>query len=75
VVGFDEMPEAAFFRPPPTTVRQDFGELGRRALHMLTGSIPGKRSFQPALPITPTSSCAPAQAARPIPSADPALPV
>jgi Transcriptional regulators len=25
VVGFDDIPEAAFFRPPLTTVRQDFG--------------------------------------------------
>ena len=53
VVGFDDMPEAAFFRPPLTTIRQDFGELGRRALHMLIDSIAGERSLQPALPITP----------------------
>ena len=31
VVGFDDIPESAFFLPPLTTVRQDFGELGRRA--------------------------------------------
>jgi DNA-binding LacI/PurR family transcriptional regulator len=53
VVGFDDMPEAAFFRPPLTTVRQDFGELGRRALHLLIDSISGERSPQPALPIAP----------------------
>ncbi|WP_395244293.1 substrate-binding domain-containing protein [Agromyces sp. MMS24-K17] len=29
VVGFDDIPEAAFFAPPLTTVRQDFEELGR----------------------------------------------
>jgi len=29
VVGFDDMPEAAYFTPPLTTVRQDFGEVGR----------------------------------------------
>ncbi|GAA1060153.1 LacI family DNA-binding transcriptional regulator [Agromyces bracchium] len=29
VVGFDDIPEAAFFTPPLTTVRQDFDSLGR----------------------------------------------
>ena len=29
VVGFDDIPEAAFFPPPLTTLRQDFGALGR----------------------------------------------
>jgi DNA-binding LacI/PurR family transcriptional regulator len=41
VVGFDDIPEAAYFRPPLTTVRQDFGELGRRALHLLIDGIAG----------------------------------
>ena len=53
VVGFDDIPEAAYFPPPLTTVRQDFGELGRRALHLLMNRISGERSFQPALPIAP----------------------
>jgi DNA-binding LacI/PurR family transcriptional regulator len=35
VVGFDDVPEAAFFGPPLTTVRQDFDEIGRRALGLL----------------------------------------
>ncbi len=39
VVGFDDIPEAAYFLPPLTTVRQDFGELGRRALDSLVGLI------------------------------------
>src|SRR3546814_5251158 len=30
IVGFDDIPEAAHFSPPLTTVRQDFPELGRR---------------------------------------------
>ena len=30
VVGFDDVPEAGFFRPPLTTVRQDFDEVGRQ---------------------------------------------
>lgn len=38
VVGFDDIPEAAHFWPPLTTVRQDFQELGRRCLaHLLSG--------------------------------------
>ncbi|WP_042368121.1 LacI family DNA-binding transcriptional regulator [Streptacidiphilus neutrinimicus] len=35
VVGFDDIPEAGFLAPPLTTVRQDFGELGRRGLELL----------------------------------------
>ncbi len=47
IVGFDDVPEAGFYLPPLTTVRQDFGELGRRALSTLvdrmSGAIPGGR--------------------------------
>jgi DNA-binding LacI/PurR family transcriptional regulator len=32
IVGFDDIPEAEYFGPALTTVRQDFDELGRRAL-------------------------------------------
>jgi DNA-binding LacI/PurR family transcriptional regulator len=32
VVGFDDIPEAAFFPPPLTTLRVDFPALGRRLL-------------------------------------------
>jgi DNA-binding LacI/PurR family transcriptional regulator len=53
VVGFDDVPEAAFFLPPLTTVRQDFGELGRRALHLLMDRISGERQLGPVLPIEP----------------------
>jgi DNA-binding LacI/PurR family transcriptional regulator len=35
LVGFDDIPEAAYFTPPLTTVRQDFGEIGRRSLLLL----------------------------------------
>ena len=42
VVGFDDIPEAAYFTPPLTTVRQDFAELGRRCLHVLLGRIEGE---------------------------------
>jgi DNA-binding LacI/PurR family transcriptional regulator len=53
VVGFDDIPEAAFFPPPLTTVRQDFGELGRRALHLLMDRISGEHHPHPVLPIAP----------------------
>lgn len=35
VVGFDDVPEAEFFTPPLTTVRQDFGEVGRKSIALL----------------------------------------
>jgi DNA-binding LacI/PurR family transcriptional regulator len=53
VVGFDDVPEAAFFLPPLTTVRQDFGELGRRALHLLMDRIAGDQQPQPMRPVEP----------------------
>ena len=39
VVGFDDIPEAAFFTPPLTTVRQDLDEMGRRSLRVLLQEI------------------------------------
>ena len=42
VVGFDDLPEAPFFIPPLTTVRQDFAQVGRRALHMLIAQMQGQ---------------------------------
>jgi len=46
IVGFDDIPDAAYFNPPLTTVRQDFAEVGRRCLHVLLDQIErGKRSF------------------------------
>jgi DNA-binding LacI/PurR family transcriptional regulator len=35
VVGFDDVPEAEYYLPPLTTVRQDFGEMGRRSMRLL----------------------------------------
>jgi DNA-binding LacI/PurR family transcriptional regulator len=39
VVGFDDVPEAAFFIPPLTTVRQSFGDVARAALTLLLGQM------------------------------------
>ena len=41
IVGFDDIPEAAHFWPPLTTVRQDFAELGRRCVELLLGPTAG----------------------------------
>lgn len=35
VVGYDDIPEAAHYWPPLTTVRQDFNDLGRRCVSRL----------------------------------------
>jgi DNA-binding LacI/PurR family transcriptional regulator len=39
VAGFDDVPEAAYFTPPLTTVRQDFLEVGRLSFHLLIDEI------------------------------------
>jgi DNA-binding LacI/PurR family transcriptional regulator len=41
VVGFDDIPEAPHFAPPLTTVRQDFAEVGRRAISLLLAELDG----------------------------------
>jgi DNA-binding LacI/PurR family transcriptional regulator len=44
VVGFDDIPEAAHYWPPLTTVRQDFAELGRRSIGLLLSELAGDQS-------------------------------
>jgi DNA-binding LacI/PurR family transcriptional regulator len=39
VAGFDDVPEAAFYTPPLTTVRQDFPAVGRRSIDLLLGQV------------------------------------
>jgi DNA-binding LacI/PurR family transcriptional regulator len=41
VIGFDDIPEAAHFSPPLTTVRQNFAEIGRRAVALLLSELSG----------------------------------
>lgn len=41
VVGFDDQPEAGYFSPPLTVVRQDFEELGRRCMQMMLTAFSG----------------------------------
>jgi DNA-binding LacI/PurR family transcriptional regulator len=44
IVGFDDLPEAAFFRPPLSTVRQDFPSLGRLSVQLLLERVNPKRT-------------------------------
>ena len=65
VVGFDDVPEAAYFSPPLTTIRQGFGALGERALHLLLRQITAGGEAPPLPPVVPelvvrSSSAAPA---------------
>lgn len=43
VVGFDDIPESAFFIPPLTTVRQDLLEVGRQAVSQLYRQLEAQR--------------------------------
>jgi DNA-binding LacI/PurR family transcriptional regulator len=52
VVGFDDTPEAAFYRPALTTVQMDFAELGRRCVERLLQLI-HNRPLQPQPPVQP----------------------
>jgi DNA-binding LacI/PurR family transcriptional regulator len=39
VVGFDDIPEAEFFLPPLTTVRQDFTAVGQASIRLLVSQL------------------------------------
>ena len=41
LVGYDDIPEAAYLWPPLTTVRQDFGAAGRQSLDLLVSQMRG----------------------------------
>ena len=53
VVGFDDIPEAGYFQPPLTTIRQDFTEVGRRCIEQVMALIAGKTN-PPSAPSEPT---------------------
>jgi DNA-binding LacI/PurR family transcriptional regulator len=52
VIGFDDIPEAAHFWPPLTTMRQDFAEIGRRCVDLLLTEMAGGQRSDPT--ITPS---------------------
>jgi DNA-binding LacI/PurR family transcriptional regulator len=53
VVGFDDIPEAGYYTPPLTTVRQDFGEVGRQALNVLVDRMSGAGDAGPRVRVSP----------------------
>ncbi len=46
VVGFDDIPEAAYLTPPLTTVHQPFDQVGRRSLQLLMEQIDAGERIQ-----------------------------
>ncbi|MFG3144216.1 LacI family DNA-binding transcriptional regulator [Streptomyces sp. NPDC048243] len=53
VAGFDDIPEAEFFPPPLTTIRQDFSSLGRSSIGLLLDHIEGRTSESTHLTVAP----------------------
>ena len=53
VVGFDDIPEAEFFLPPLTTVRQNFDEMGRSSLRLLLDVMRGPAGAPVELTVAP----------------------
>jgi DNA-binding LacI/PurR family transcriptional regulator len=73
VVGFDDLPEAPYFTPPLTTVRQDFAEMGRRGVELVLGRLRGEELHPDPVPaplIVRESTGPPTSHGRPI-SAEP----
>ncbi|MEU4833148.1 LacI family DNA-binding transcriptional regulator [Streptosporangium sp. NPDC023615] len=69
VVGFDDLPESAYFWPPLTTVRQDFEEVGRNAFHLLLDRMAGRpsqarRLVEPELIVRESTSAPPSRHGR-----------
>ena len=70
VVGFDDVPEAPYFSPALTTVRQDFAELGRRGVQLVLARLAGEPTVhRPGRPLP-----AGARLDGPCPAAEPAGP-
>lgn len=69
IIGFDDMPEAEFFRPPLTTIRHDFARIGQLGVQCLLAQLNGISSFPKIHRVKPVlverlSSIAPAPPAR-----------
>ncbi|MET4061837.1 DNA-binding LacI/PurR family transcriptional regulator [Arthrobacter sp. UYP6] len=47
VVGFDDQPEAAYFLPPLTTIRQDFRSMGSYCIDLLLQQVAGSGGAGP----------------------------
>ncbi|MCA2219659.1 LacI family DNA-binding transcriptional regulator [Nonomuraea aurantiaca] len=64
VVGFDDIPESEFFSPPLTTIRQDFGAVGRHSIEVLLRQIEGQGSHERERLVVPPSLVSRASTAR-----------
>jgi DNA-binding LacI/PurR family transcriptional regulator len=70
IVGFDDIPEAQYFTPPLTTVRQDFSEMGRSSLRLLlelmqdTGQPPQRLTIAPELVVRRSTAPPPSDRSR-----------
>jgi DNA-binding LacI/PurR family transcriptional regulator len=49
VVGFDDIPEAAYLNPALTTIRQDFKAVGQRAIELVIATLDGSTASVPLL--------------------------
>src|SRR4029453_615345 len=63
IVGFDDQPHVALWRPALTPVRQDFQDLGARAFNLLSSTIEsgqpsGSSTVRPALIIRDSTAAA-----------------
>jgi DNA-binding LacI/PurR family transcriptional regulator len=54
VVGFDDIPDSAYFVPPLTTVHQDFAEVGRRCVQQALAQIRDNEASRPGTDLVPT---------------------
>ncbi|WP_337001844.1 MULTISPECIES: LacI family DNA-binding transcriptional regulator [unclassified Microbacterium] len=54
VIGFDDLPDAANYRPPLTTIRQDFEALAARAVALLVAEIEGSGGALAGADVVPT---------------------
>jgi DNA-binding LacI/PurR family transcriptional regulator len=66
VIGFDDVPEAPYFMPPLTTIRQDFDEMGKEGVRVLLDritsgdGIPAGRAVAPELIVRASTGPGPA---------------
>lgn len=53
VIGFDDVPEARYYSPPLTTVRQDFDTLGQQSATLILDLVENPERFEPQRVLVP----------------------